>query len=307
MLKKDFLSLRDINPNEINYILSTAETMKYILSQKTKKSPHLQNKMVITLFYEPSLRSLLSFKLAAQYLSADVIDVDISKSITKGESLKDTGKFIEQIGADFVIIRHPMSGAAKILSENVSASVINAGDGNNENPSQALLDLMSIKEKKGYFEGLKVAVIGDIEHSRVAKSDIWGLLNLGADVYVAAPPTLLPADLDKFGVKVCYSVSEAIDEADIIMSIRLQRESHEKNLFPSLDEYRKFFIIDKKRMSYAKSDVIVMHSEPINRGIEISSDIVESEHCLLNNQISNGVAVKMALMYLLSKKGGGLV
>lgn len=305
--RKDFLSLRDINLEEINYILSTAETMKYILSQKIKKSPHLQSKTVVTLFYESSLRSLLFFKLAAQYLSANVVDINVSEKITKGESLKDVANLIEQIGADFIIMRHPVSGAVKLLAENVNASVINAGDGINENPSQALLDLIAIKEKKGYFEGLKVAIVGDIINSRVAKSSIWGLLKLGAKISVAAPPTLIPTGLDKLGIKIYSSVSEALSGADVVMSVRLQLEKYNETILPSLEEYKRLFIINKKRMSCAKNDAIVIHSEPINRGLEIESEIIESEQCLLNNQISDGVAVRMALMYLLSKKVGGLV
>ena len=305
--KKDFLGLRDTTAQEIKYILTTAETMKYILNQKNKKSPHLEGKTVVTLFYEGSTRSLLSFELAAQYLSANIVDINVSKSLAKGESLKDTGNLIEQMGADFIIIRHPMAGAAKLLAENVNACVINSGDGSNENPSQALLDLMTIKEKKGRFEDLKVTIVGDIANNRVAKSNIWGLLKLGAKVSVTGPPTLIPPELEKLGVKVYYDPREAIVDADVIMSLRLQVEKQEKNLIPSINEYRNLFIIDKKAMSYAKNDAIVMHSGPVNRGIEISSEVLESDKCLINDQIFNGVAIRMALMYLLSKRGGGLL
>lgn len=306
-LKKDFLSLKDVSSDQINYILSTAETMKYILNQKKKKSPHLQGKTVATLFYETSSNSLISFKLAAQYLSADVVDIDVSNNLTKGESLRDIGTLVEQMGADFIIIRHPVSGASKILAESVNASVINSGDGNNENPSQALLDLMTIKERKSNFNELKVAIIGDILHNRVVKSDIWGLLKLGANVSIAGPPTLIPSNLENLGVKICYSVSEAIEDADVVMAVKLHIGKHDKNLLPSINEYRNLFIIDNKRMSYAKNNAVVMYSGSINRGIEISSEIIDSDKCLVNNQINNGVAVRMALMYLLSKKVGGLV
>lgn len=303
LLRKDFLSLRNISSEEIDYILTTAETMKYILKQRIKKSPHLQGKTVVTLFYEQSTHSLLSFKLAAQYLSADVVDINISENSIIGDTLKDMANFIEQMKTDFIIIRHPISGSSKILAENVSASVINSGDGNNENPTQALLDLMTIKETETNFNNLKVAIIGDIAHNRVVKSDIWGLLTLGAKVSVAGPPTLIPEGLDNLGVRVCYSVSEAVEDADVIISVKLQLKKHNKNLLPSVDEYKKLFIIDSKRVSYAKRDAIIMHSGHITRGLEISSEIIYSKQCLIDNQISNGVAVRMALMYLLSTKG----
>ncbi len=302
--RKDFLGLRSLESEEIHYILNTAETMKYILTQKSKKSPHLQGKSAVLLFYEQSSRSRLSFELAAQYLSANTVDVTIPKHLTRGESLKDMGRIIDQMGTDFIIIRHPMAGAPYLLAEHVSASVINAGDGQNENPSQALLDLMTIKERKGSFEGLKVAIIGDIAHNRVAKSNIWGLVKLGAEVCVAGPPTLIPAQIEKLGVKVFYSAAEALIDADVIMSLRMQVERQDTNLLPSLSEYKHLFKIDKKRLQYAKPDAIVMHPGPINRGIEIASEVIDCEQCLINDQITNGVAVRMALLYLLSKKGG---
>ncbi len=304
--RKDFFGLKDLSPDEIRYILSTAETMKYILNQKNKKSPHLQGKSVIILFYEPSARAKLSYELAAQHLSANVVDMTGSAAISNTETLQDMGQLIDQMGADFIILRHPMAGAAQLLAENVEASVINAGDGFNENPGQSLLDLMTIKERKGSFEGLKVAIIGDLIHSRVCKSNMWGLTKLGAQVCVSGPPTLLPTSIENFGVKVYYDVRDAVDGADVILTNRIRMESRNKNVLPSLDEFKHFFRIDENLLSYAKKDAIVMHPGPIQRGIEISSKIIDGEQCIINDQIANSVAVRMAMLYILSQIGGGL-
>ena len=210
--RKDFISLFDLNAEEILYILETAETMKYILNQKNKKAPYLQGKSVIILFYEKSVRAKLSYELAAQYLSANIVDITVSKVTDQYETINDMGKTIEQMGGDFIICRHPMSGSAKFLAENVHASVINAGDGINEDPSQSLLDLMTIKKQKGSFNGLKVAIIGDVAHSRVTRSNIWGLLKLGAEVCVAGPPTMIPSGIEVLGVKVHYDIKEAVKD-----------------------------------------------------------------------------------------------
>jgi aspartate carbamoyltransferase catalytic subunit len=304
--RKDFFGLKDLSPEEIRYILSTAETMKYILNQKNKKSPHLQGKSVIILFYEPSARAKLSYELAAQHLSANVVDMTGSATISNTETLQDMGQLIDQMGADFIILRHPMAGAAQLLAENVEASVINAGDGFNENPGQSLLDLMTIKERKGDFEGLKVAIIGDLIHSRVCKSNMWGLTKLGAQVCVSGPPTLLPTDIEKFGVEVFYDVREAVAGADVILTNRIRMESRNKHVLPSLDEFKNFFRIDEDLLSYAKKDAIVMHPGPIQRGIEISSKVIDGQQCIINDQIANSVAVRMAMLYILSQIGGGL-
>ena len=304
--RKDFLGLRDLTAEELEYVLKTAETMKFVIGQKNKKVPHLQGKSVIILFYDSSARAKLSYELAAQHLSANVVDMMATPASENRERLQDMGQLIDQMGADFIILRHPMSGAARLLADSVEASVINAGDGYNENPGQSLLDLLTIKERKGGFEGLKVAIIGDIAHSRVAKSNIWGLLKLGAQVCVTGPSTLIPAGLESFGVKVCYEPSEAVDGADVILSTRITAQLKNENLIPSLDEYRSMFLIDEDMLKCAKKDAIVMHPGQIQRGVEIATSIVNSRQCIVNDQIANSVAVRMAMLYILSQIGGGL-
>ena len=304
--RKDFLGLRDLTAEELEYVLKTAETMKFVIGQKNKKVPHLQGKSVIILFYDSSARAKLSYELAAQHLSANVVDMMATPASENRERLQDMGQLIDQMGADFIILRHPMSGAARLLADSVEASVINAGDGYNENPGQSLLDLLTIKERKGGFEGLKVAIIGDIAHSRVAKSNIWGLLKLGAQVCVTGPSTLIPAGLESFGVKICYEPAEAVDGADVILSTRIAAQLKSENLIPSLDEYRSMFLIDEDMLKYAKNDAIVMHPGQIQRGVEIATSIVNSRQCIVNDQIANSVAVRMAMLYILSQIGGGL-
>ena len=304
--RKDFLGLRDLTAEELEYVLKTAETMKFVIGQKNKKVPHLQGKSVIILFYDSSARAKLSYELAAQHLSANVVDMMATPASENRERLQDMGQLIDQMGADFIILRHPMSGAARLLADSVEASVINAGDGYNENPGQSLLDLLTIKERKGGFEGLKVAIIGDIAHSRVAKSNIWGLLKLGAQVCVTGPSTLIPAGLESFGVKICYEPAEAVDGADVILSTRITAQLKNENLIPSLDEYRSMFLIDEDMLKCAKKDAIVMHPGQIQRGVEIATSIVNSRQCIVNDQIANSVAVRMAMLYILSQIGGGL-
>ncbi len=306
LTKKDFFGLRDMTAADIRYILGTAETMKYILNQKNKKSPHLQGKSVIMLFYEQSARAKLAYELAAQHLSANVVDMTNSIHSIEKESLQDMGQLIDQMGADFIILRHPMAGAPRLLADCVNASVINAGDGYNENPGQSLLDLLTIKERKGGFEGLKVAIVGDLLHSRVSKSNIWGLTKLGAEVTVSGPPTLLYPDIEKFGVNVYHDAREAVNNADVILTTRMRLEAQNKICLPSLDEYKRFFRVDDNLLRYAKKDAIVMHPGPIQRGIEISSSVIDGKQCIINDQIANSVAVRMAIFYILSQIGGGL-
>lgn len=300
---KDLLGLKDITAEEIELILETAKTMKYLLLSKNKKSPHLQGKSIITLFYENSTRTRLSFELASKYMSANAANISAStSSVSKGETLIDTGKTIDMMGTDVIIIRHPMSGAPHLLARNVNASVINAGDGMNEHPTQALLDMFTIREKKGTLEGLKVAILGDVYHSRVARSNIWGMLKLGADVSVAGPSTLLPPGMEKTGIKVFNTIQEALIDADVVMGLRIQLERQKKGLFPTVREYSRFFGLDEKRLKLAKPDALLLHPGPVNRGVELSSSVVDGDQSLINEQVMNGVAVRMALLYLLTRR-----
>ncbi len=303
--RKDLLGIKDLSADEINYILTHAETMKYILEQKNKKTPHLQGKSITTLFYENSTRTRLSFELASKYMSASSANISASSSsVSKGETLIDTGKTIDMMGTDVIIIRHPMAGAPHLLAQNVNASVINAGDGMNEHPTQALLDMMTIKEKKGTIKGMKVAIVGDIAHSRVARSNIYGLTKLGAEVTVGGPATLIPPGIEKLGVKVFTSVQEALLDADVVMGLRIQLERQKKGLFPTIREYSRFFGIDDKRLKFAKEDAIILHPGPVNRGVELSSEVVDNSNSYINEQVTNGVAIRMAILYLLCRKGG---
>jgi aspartate carbamoyltransferase catalytic subunit len=301
--QKDLLGLRGLTRDEIDEILNTAELMKYILIQDHKKTPHLQGKSIVTLFYENSTRTRLSFELASKYMGASTANVSASSSsVAKGESLIDTGKTIESMGADIIVIRHPMSGAPHLLAKHVTASVINAGDGMNEHPTQALLDMFTMKQKKGAIDGLKVAIIGDILHSRVARSNIWGLITMGAEVRVAGPTTLVPSEIGDMGAKLFHSVDDAIKGVDVVMGLRLQKERQHKGLLPSMREYTRLFGINKERMQLARKDALLMHPGPINRGVEISSDLADGEQSVINEQVTNGVAVRMALLYLLTRR-----
>ena len=300
---KDLLGLRDISAEEIAYILDTAKTMKYIITSNSKKTPHLQGKSIITLFYENSTRTRLSFELASKYMSASAANISASaSSVSKGETLIDTGRTIDRMGTDVIIIRHPQSGAPHLLARNVQASVINAGDGMNEHPTQALLDMFTMREKKGTLKGLKVAIMGDIYHSRVARSNIWGLQKMGAEVSLAGPATLLPPGIEATGVKVFSTIQEALIDADVVMSLRLQLERQKKALFPTVREYARFFGLDDKRLQLAKKDALIMHPGPVNRGVELSSSVADSDRSVIDEQVTNGVAVRMALLYLLTRR-----
>ncbi|MDR2938790.1 MAG: aspartate carbamoyltransferase catalytic subunit [Clostridiales bacterium] len=301
--RKDFISLKDVSSGEINYILKVAETMKHVIAQKNKRAAILNGKSVITLFGNTLSRNKISYDLAAGYLGANVVEMKLGDEGGDLGNLIDLGRIIDQMGGDFIIIRHPMSGSAKLLAESALACVINAGDGINENPTQSLLDLLTIKEQKGGFKNLKVSIIGDVMHSRVARSNIWALTTLGARVSVIGPPTLIPDFIDSLGVKIFYNAYEGVESADVILSLKLQPERQYGSLMPSTNEYRNLFKIDSEMLSYAKPDVIVMHPGPINRGIEISSQIIGTKNCLIDDQITNGVAVRMALLYLLSMGG----
>ncbi|WP_024834708.1 aspartate carbamoyltransferase catalytic subunit [Ruminiclostridium josui] len=301
---KDLLGLRDISAEEIEYILNTAKTMKCIVTSNNKKTAHLQGKSIITLFYENSTRTRLSFELASKYMGASAANISASSSsVQKGETLIDTGKTIDAMGSDIIIMRHPMSGAPHLLAKNVKSSIINAGDGMNEHPTQALLDMFTILEKKGTLKGLKVAIIGDILHSRVARSNIWGLTKMGAEVNVSGPATLMPPEIEKMGVNVFSTVQEAMLDADVVMGLRIQLERQKKGLFPTIREYARFFGVDDKRLKLAKEDAIVLHPGPVNRGVELSTSVTDGEQSFINEQVTNGVAVRMALLYLLTRRG----
>lgn len=302
--KKDLLGMRELKADDIRLILDTAESMKEVAGRDIKKVPALRGKTLINLFYEPSTRTRTSFEIAGKWLSADVINVSTSSSsVSKGESLKDTGLTLQAMHPDIVVLRHPASGAADLLARQLAASVINAGDGAHEHPSQALLDLFTIREKKGRLEGLKAAIVGDIAHSRVARSNICGMRTMGMEVRVAGPRTMLPRFVERLGVEVFTDLERAIADVDVIMMLRLQLERQEAGLFPTLREYSRLFGLTIERLKAAKSDVLIMHPGPINRGVEIAPEVADGPYSLILNQVENGIAVRMALLYLLV--GGG--
>jgi aspartate carbamoyltransferase catalytic subunit len=297
--------LQDITAEEISLLLDTAVVMKQIMKRQIKKVPTLRGRTVVSVFYEPSTRTRTSFELAAKYLSADTVGISAAtSSIVKGESLKDTARTIAAMGADVVVLRHPMAGAARLLARTVRAAVINAGDGAHEHPTQALLDLYTVWEKKGRLDGLKVAIVGDILHSRVARSDIWGFTRMGARVHVAGPATMLPPGLDGMGAAVSSRVEEALEGADVVIALRIQLERQQEGLFPGLREYARLFGLNRERLALAAPDALLMHPGPMNRGVEIAGDVADGDQSMINEQVTNGVAVRMALLYLLT--GGGV-
>ncbi len=295
---KDLLGLEYLSKEDIEVLLDTAESFREILDRKIKKVPALRGKTVVNLFYEPSTRTRVSFEVAAKRLSADVINIAVeSSSVRKGETLNDTGKNIEALKADIIIVRHNCSGAANMLARNVNISVINAGDGWHEHPTQALLDMFTLRKKTGRLEGLNVSIVGDIAHSRVARSNIWGLTKFGAKVTLCAPNILIPPGIEKMGVKVTDDIDEALKEADAVNVLRMQFERDDMKAFPSQLEYFKNFGITGDRLKKAKKDIIVMHPGPINRGVEISSDIADGKNSVILEQVTNGIAVRMAVLF----------
>lgn len=297
---KDLLGMGQLSVDDIKLILRTAESLKEISQRDIKKVPTLRGKTIVHFFHEPSTRTKTSFEIASKRLSADTVSLSSSgSSMVKGETLIDTAKNIQAMNPDIIVLRHSSSGAPHLLSDRIPASIINAGDGTNEHPSQALLDMFTIKEKKGRIEGIKVAIIGDIEHSRVARSNIIGLKKMGAEVTISGPPTMIPHNVESFGVEVVNNPAEAIIDKDVIMVLRIQLERQSKTLFPSLNEYSNFFGINENSLQKAKEDAIIMHPGPVNRGVELSSQVVDSPYSVILNQVSNGVAVRMALLYLL--------
>lgn len=306
LASKDLLGLKGMNPDDLGLILDTAEPFKRALSHNAKKLATLKGRTVVTLFYEPSTRTRTSFEIAAKRLSADTVNIAVAtSSVAKGESFKDTAKTLEALGADIVVVRHSMAGAPALYARSVSSCVINAGDGAHEHPTQGLLDLFTIREKKGRIRGLKVLIVGDILHSRVAKSNIYGLVALGAEVMVAGPPTLIPPGIEELGVSVTHDVDRAIRDADVVNILRIQLERQKRGLFPSAREYARLFGINRERLAKAKVDVLIMHPGPTNLGVEISSEVAGSLSSVIDEQVTNGVAIRMALLHLLSGGADG--
>ncbi|MCX7661515.1 MAG: aspartate carbamoyltransferase catalytic subunit [Candidatus Omnitrophica bacterium] len=300
--RKDLLGLEELSREEIEFILETAESFKEVTTREIKKVPALRGKTVVNLFYEPSTRTRVSFEVAAKRLSADVINITTSESsVQKGETLIDTGKNIEALKADILVVRHSCSGAPHILAKNLSISVVNAGDGWHEHPTQALLDIFTLKEKFGRIQGLKVCIVGDIAHSRVARSNIWGLIKLGAEVIVCGPAILIPPQIERTGAKVCFDLDEVISEVDAINVLRMQFERDKPTAFPEKLEYFKKYGITQERLKHAKKDIIIMHPGPLNRGIEIESSVADGENSVILEQVTNGIAVRMAVLFLVNQ------
>ena len=299
--KKDLLGLRQLSAEEIRMILQTAESFREISLRPIKKVPALRGKTVVNLFFEPSTRTRTSFELAAKRLSADIVNISApGSSLSKGETVLDTVRNLEALKVDILVIRHAAAGVPHLVARHANASVINAGDGAHEHPTQALLDAFTIQEKKGHIDGLNVSIIGDIAHSRVARSNIWGLTKLGARVSVCGPPTLIPPQIEQLGVRVTHQLDEAIHGADVLMLLRIQHERQEALLVPSLREYRLRYGIDRDRLKEAKPEVLIMHPGPVNRGVELDSSVADGPFSVILNQVTNGLAVRMAVLYLVS-------
>lgn len=301
MLKsKDLLGLKELSAEEISEILTTAEMMKMVLDSNSKKTSHLQGRSVVTLFYENSTRTRLSFELASKYMGSVSANISTSgSSVNKGESLLDTVRTIDMMATDIIIMRHNQSGAPHFIAPHLKSSVVNAGDGMNEHPTQALLDMFTMKSNFGKVEGLKVVICGDIYHSRVARSNVIGLTKLGAEVTLFGPPTMLPMGIDKMGCKVAKSVQEAVEGCDVVMGLRVQLERQNQSLFASVSEYANFYAISQDVLKLAKDNAIVLHPGPCNHGVELPSIVYDSPQSLINEQVKNGVAIRMAILYML--------
>jgi len=300
--RKHLLDLESLAPEEIRYVLDTAESFKEVSTRSVKKVPALRGRVVVNLFMEDSTRTRTSFTLAAQRLSADVLEFSASgSSVSKGETLRDTARNIEAMGVDIVIIRHAAAGTPLYLTQCINCSVVNAGDGSHEHPTQGLLDIFTIRETKKRIEGLKVAIVGDIAHSRVARSNLWGLKKLGAEVIMVGPTTLVPKAFAQLGARICYNFDEVLPEVDVINMLRIQRERITSNVFPSVQEYSRLFGLTAQRLARAKGDVLVMHPGPINRGIELASEVADGLHSAILRQVTNGLAIRMAVLYLCSQ------
>ncbi|OPY13397.1 MAG: Aspartate carbamoyltransferase [Syntrophus sp. PtaB.Bin001] len=299
--RKDILGIKELSVEEIQLILDTAESFLEVSTREIKKVPTLRGKTIINFFVEASTRTRTSFEIAGKRLSADTINISAStSSLVKGETLADTAKNLEAMNPDAIVIRHSCAGTPHMLARLVKQSIINAGDGAHEHPSQALLDMMTIRSRKGSLSGLNVSIVGDIAHSRVARSNIYGLNKMGARVTVAGPATMIPRDIRELGVKVSFKMDEALLDADVVMMLRIQTEREKQSIFPSLREYSTFYGLNKENIKKAKEDVLVMHPGPVNRGVEISPEIADGSHSVIMEQVTNGVAVRMALLYLLT-------
>lgn len=303
MLKhKDLLGLKECSAEEICEILDTAEEMKKLLLSDKKQSDLLAGKALVTLFYENSTRTRSSFELAAKYLGASEVNIAVANSsVQKGETLIDTGETLDAMKIDYIVIRHPMAGAPALLAKHVKASVLNGGDGMHEHPKQALLDMCTVREKSGRIKGLKVAILGDIKHSRVAMSNLYGFTKLGAEVYMYAPSTMIPKEIEKLGAHIAKSREEALEGADAVMGLRIQLERMNGGLFPSLSEYSRYYGVNDGLLKYAKKDAIVLHPGPVNRGVELTPQVIDGEKSVILEQVTNGVAVRMALLKLLAE------
>lgn len=300
--RKHLVGLRDLSRQELEFILDTAKGFEEISTRSIKKAPPLRGKVVVNMFFEDSTRTRNSFSLAAGRLSADVIEfTKKSSAVNKGETLVDTARNLEAMGVDIVVIRHNAGGAPKLLSRSINACVVNAGDGYNEHPTQALLDIYTIRQARGSLEGLKIGIVGDISHSRVARSNIYAMTKLGAEVTLIGPPTLMPARISDLPVKVSYSLDAVIEELDVINMLRIQFERMGGNPFPSVREYSHYFGLTVERMQRAKSDIIVMHPGPMNRGVEIESEVADGPNSVILRQVSNGVAIRMAVLFLVNQ------
>ena len=301
-IRKDLLGLEELSKSELELILSTADSFREVSTRGVKKVPALRGSTVVNLFYEPSTRTRISFEVAAKRLSADVINVATeTSSVKKGETLIDTGRNIEALKADIIVVRHDASGAAAMLARHVDISIVNAGDGWHEHPTQALLDIFTLRKRLNKIEGLKVTIVGDIAHSRVARSNIWGLTKLGAKVTVCAPKILIPPGIDKMGARTTQDIDDALKDADAVNVLRMQFERDTEGAFPKQYEYFKNFAITKERLQKAKKDIVVMHPGPINRGIEMSSDVADGANSVILDQVTNGIAVRMAVLFLVSQ------
>lgn len=302
----DLLDLSDWTRQEIELVLETAKSFKEVSSRDIKKVPALRGKTVVMLFFEPSTRTRISFELAAKRLSADTLNVSIAtSSTTKGESILDTARNIEAMNVDLMIVRHKSSGAVKILADGIKASVVNAGDGCRAHPTQALLDMFTLQEKLGKVEGLNVAIVGDILHSRVARSNIQGLIKLGAKVTVCGPSTLMPVGIERMGVNVSYDLKKTLNHSDAVIALRLQMERQKDHFLPSIREYARMFGVNGSKLMNARPDIVVMHPGPTNRGVEVSAEVADGDRSVILDQVTNGVAVRMAVLYLLLGKAQG--